>query len=102
MKDNVTTWIDAADQPLASSSFASTLVEHHPPAELKRLLNLSALENSDGLVKQSRLQGKEALGESIQKILKYSVNTWHQGFMDKLYAATNPVRPMSTCGESQD
>lgn len=26
---------------------------------------------------------------NAQKILRYSVNTWHQGFLDKLYASTN-------------
>jgi glutamate decarboxylase len=25
----------------------------------------------------------------LEKVLKYSVNTWHQGFLDKLYASTN-------------
>lgn len=32
---------------------------------------------------------KEGLIEVLQKVLKYSVNTWHQGFLDKLYASTN-------------
>ena len=27
----------------------------------------------------------------MQKVLQYSVNTWDQGFLDKLYAATTPV-----------
>jgi len=27
----------------------------------------------------------------LQNILRYSVNTWNPGFMDKLYAGTNPV-----------
>lgn len=27
----------------------------------------------------------------IQNILSYSVNTWNPGFLDKLYASTNPV-----------
>jgi hypothetical protein len=30
----------------------------------------------------------------VDTILKYSVNTWDQGFLDKLYASTNAV---STC-----
>lgn len=29
----------------------------------------------------------------IQQVLQYSVNTWDQGFMDKLYSSTNPVSP---------
>ena len=27
----------------------------------------------------------------VQQVLKYSVNTWDQGFLDKLYASTNAV-----------
>lgn len=27
----------------------------------------------------------------LRNILRYSVNTWNPGFMDKLYAGTNPV-----------
>jgi len=27
----------------------------------------------------------------VETILKYSVNTWDQGFLDKLYASTNAV-----------
>ena len=27
----------------------------------------------------------------LQNILRYSVNTWNSGFMDKLYAGTNLV-----------
>ena len=37
-------------------------------------------------------KGKEGLLDSIQKILQYSVNTWEQGFMDKLFASNTPVR----------
>ncbi|KAF2634074.1 glutamate decarboxylase-like protein 1 [Massarina eburnea CBS 473.64] len=29
--------------------------------------------------------------ETVEKVLGYSVNTWDQGFMDKLYASTNAV-----------
>ena len=36
-------------------------------------------------------QGKEGLLEGIAKVLKYSVNTWDQGFLDKLYSSNNPV-----------
>lgn len=27
----------------------------------------------------------------VERVLRYSVNTWDQGFMDKLYASTNAV-----------
>ncbi|KAK5240611.1 Glutamate decarboxylase 2, partial [Cryomyces antarcticus] len=36
-------------------------------------------------------KGKDGLLETVQRILQYSVNTWDQGFMDKLYASTNAV-----------
>jgi len=36
-------------------------------------------------------RGEEGLLETIQNVLAYSVNTWDQGFMDKLYASTNAV-----------
>lgn len=32
---------------------------------------------------------QEGLIEVLRKVLRYSVNTWHQGFLDKLYASTN-------------
>ncbi|TWU78223.1 hypothetical protein ED733_008000 [Metarhizium rileyi] len=36
-------------------------------------------------------QGKEGLLEGIAKVLRYSVNTWDQGFLDKLYSSNSPV-----------
>ncbi|CAD0051354.1 unnamed protein product [Aureobasidium pullulans] len=47
----------------------TALVEHHPPQKLK----------------------EKGLLDVVEKLLKYSVNTWDQGFMDKLYASTNAV-----------
>jgi len=35
--------------------------------------------------------GKDGLMGVVESILKYSVNTWDQGFLDKLYASTNAV-----------
>ncbi|PSN62520.1 glutamate decarboxylase-like protein 1 [Corynespora cassiicola Philippines] len=60
----------------------TTLVEHHPPQKLQQILNLGIPEGRGG---------KEGLVEIVDKVLKYSVNTWDQGFMDKLYGATNAV-----------
>ena len=40
-------------------------------------------------------KGKDGLMDLIEKVLKYSVNTWDQGFMDKLYSTTNPVGVIS-------
>jgi glutamate decarboxylase len=36
-------------------------------------------------------KGKEGLLATVEEVLKYSVNTWDQGFLDKLYASTNAV-----------
>jgi glutamate decarboxylase len=36
-------------------------------------------------------QGKDGVLQAVEKILQYSVNTWDQGFLDKLYASTNAV-----------
>ena len=58
------------------------LVEHHPPKKLEQILNLSIPEQ--GL-------GKDGLVQIVEKVLQYSVNTWDQGFLDKLYASTNAV-----------
>ena len=62
----------------------TALVEYHKPAELVKLLDFQLPETGGG---------KSALLDVIQKVLKYSVNTWDQGFLDKLYASTNAVCP---------
>ena len=36
-------------------------------------------------------RGQDGLLKMLEKILRYSVNTWNEGFMDKLYASTNAV-----------
>lgn len=62
----------------------STLLTHPlQPRELAAELNLN-LPLKEG-------RGKSGLSEAVEKVLKYSVNTWHPGFMDKLYAAADPV-----------
>ncbi|KAJ5861677.1 Pyridoxal phosphate-dependent transferase major region subdomain 2 [Penicillium soppii] len=58
----------------------SSLVDYKKPEELKEILQLEIPEKG---TKQ------EGLIQVLQKVLKYSVNTWHQGFLDKLYASTN-------------
>lgn len=58
----------------------TSLVEYQKPEELQNILHLEVPEKGrrqDGLI------------EVLQQVLRYSVNTWHQGFMDKLYASTN-------------
>lgn len=36
-------------------------------------------------------RGVDGLIETVRAILESSTNTWHQGFMNKLYASTNAV-----------
>ena len=68
---------DAQGQP------QNTLVDLKSPAELIEKLKLS-LPEGEG-------RGKDGLLATIQDVLQYSVNTWDQGFLDKLYASTNAV-----------
>lgn len=62
------------------------MVDYHAPNELIKLLNFELPEQG---------KGKEGLLDEIKSILKYSVNTWDQGFLDKLYASTNAVGVVS-------
>lgn len=55
-------------------------MDYKKPEELRDTLQLDIPE-------QGRRQ--DGLIEVLQKVLRYSVNTWHQGFLDKLYASTN-------------
>jgi glutamate decarboxylase len=71
-------FIRLADEDAATKhtghSPRTTLVEHHKPEKLVKLV-----------------KGKDGLLETVEQVLKYSVNTWDQGFLDKLYASTNAV-----------
>ncbi|KAF2685767.1 PLP-dependent transferase [Lentithecium fluviatile CBS 122367] len=60
----------------------TALVEHHPPQKLESILDLNVPKQGGG---------KEGLVEFVGMLLGYSVNTWDQGFMDKLYGSTNAV-----------
>jgi glutamate decarboxylase len=60
----------------------TSLVEYHKPEKLLRLMNFE-LPGSG--------KGKDGLLATVDQVLKYSVNTWDQGFLDKLYASTNAV-----------
>ena len=57
-------------------------MDYHAPQDLRSILDLDL--PTDGL-------GKEGLIKMTEQVLRYSVNTWNQGFMDKLYASTNAV-----------
>lgn len=80
---------DAAPERAAGGNLTSqstVLVDSHPPKVLAERLAFS-LPEKDG-------RGRDGLLETIQNLLKYSVNTWDQGFLDKLYSSTNAVRRM--------
>lgn len=90
MRDLVIPFVKAADDEAprratgAPAVGTNVLVDTHKPAELaKKLMVLLPDEPA----------GKDGLLDGIAQILKYSVNTWDQGFMDKLYSSTNPVSP---------
>ena len=42
-------------------------------------------------------RGADGLLRMLEKLLKYSVNTWNEGFMDKLYASTDAVSSTVGC-----
>lgn len=65
----------------------NALVNARRPEDLVQELALN-LPKGEG-------RGEKGLLETIKNVLEYSVNTWDQGFMDKLYASTNPVRFLS-------
>jgi glutamate decarboxylase len=67
----------------ADDAGGKLLVDSLPPKKLESVFNL-VLPESEGL-------GAQGLEETIRKVLRYSVNTWRDGFMDKLYASTDPV-----------
>ncbi|KAK1989836.1 PLP-dependent transferase, partial [Colletotrichum falcatum] len=83
----------AAQKPSGNTSVdiqgvpRNVLVDAQKPAALAEKLKFS-LPEGDGL-------GKDGLLDVVQKILSYSVNTWDQGFMDKLYASNTPVGVVS-------
>ncbi|KAH8687136.1 glutamate decarboxylase-like protein-like protein 1 [Tricladium varicosporioides] len=64
----------------------TALLEHHTPEKLVNLLSVDLPEIG---------RGKDGLLDVVGQVLKYSVNTWDQGFLDKLYASTNAVGVIS-------
>ncbi|RFU78274.1 glutamate decarboxylase [Trichoderma arundinaceum] len=60
----------------------NVLIDSKKPSDL--VPRLKFLLPEEGL-------GKDGLLQGIDKLLRYSVNTWDQGFMDKLYSSNTPV-----------
>jgi glutamate decarboxylase len=73
-------WIAQAD------SRDAKVLDHYDGKDLSGKLQLSLPEDPCG---------KEALLDMLGKTLQYSANTWHPGFMDKLFASTNPIGVIS-------
>lgn len=61
-------------------------MDSQAPQQLGELLKLDLPENG---------VGRDGLLELVERTLQFSVNTWDQGFMDKLYASTTPVGVIS-------
>lgn len=88
MQDLLIPFIRSADEDVNAKDTAQgvqgsrpcVLVEQHQPQKLVQLLDLELPESGGG--QQDFLQ-------MVEKVLRYSVNTWDQGFMDKLYASTD-------------
>ncbi|KAI4270470.1 MAG: hypothetical protein L6R38_007119, partial [Xanthoria sp. 2 TBL-2021] len=58
----------------------TALVEHHKPQKLAQLLDPQLPDTG---------VGQDGFLQLVEKVLQYSVNTWDQGFMPKLYASTD-------------
>lgn len=61
------------------------------PSEILALLSLDSREKIDKAFETPLQCQPDKLVTLFDVILKNSVNTWHQGFLDKLYASTNPI-----------
>ena len=71
---------------IAGGGPRTSLVEHHKPEKLVNIMKFDLPGNG---------KGKDGLLSTVEQVLKYSVNTWDQGFLDKLYASTNAVGVIS-------
>lgn len=69
-----------ASQPTSNALIAA------PPLPPTSLTNVFS-----PLLPESTGHGKDGLLQTISQLLTHSVNTWDQGFLDKLYSAPSPV-----------
>ncbi|TQV97096.1 glutamate decarboxylase [Cordyceps javanica] len=78
----------AAEKPTGAipKGRPNVLVQTTAPAELIPKLDLALPDEG---------QGEDGLLALIRRVLDYSVNTWDQGFLDKLYASNTPVGVIS-------
>lgn len=63
---------------------------YHEPSFLKKQF----FSNEESELSEPVGSNKEVF-DVINKVLKYSVNTWNPGFLDKLYASNNPIGVIS-------
>ena len=85
--------VTEASLPLAETGdFAIHLPDQHTseqgelpsdiqPLDLGKILDLNVPDKAGG---------RTSFEENLNKILKHSVNTWSQGFLQKLYGSTDP------------
>ena len=70
----------------AGASERSSLVERHEPQKLVQLLDFHLTDEG---------MGEAGFLSVLERILRYSVNTWDQGFMHKLSSSTSPIGVIS-------
>lgn len=63
-----------------------SLVERQEPQKLAQLLDVQFVDQG---------KGEADVLSVLERILRYSVNTWDQGFMHKLSSSTNPIGVIS-------
>lgn len=81
-------YISQAD-PNSANYQVESLGKYHEPQYLKSQF----FQNNNDLEKP--IANNDELFEVITKVLKYSVNTWNPGFLDKLYASNQPIGVIS-------
>lgn len=80
----------AQADPNSKAYRSDSLGSYHEPLFLKNVFT------GDETIFQSGLKDNhQELFSHIDNVLKYSVNTWNPGFLDKLYASTNPIGVVS-------
>lgn len=60
----------------------TVLIDQKSPSQLEEILPKSLPQEA---------QGREVFLQTVSTLLQYSVNTWDQGFLDKLYSTSTPV-----------
>ncbi|KAF2665089.1 PLP-dependent transferase [Microthyrium microscopicum] len=80
--DNAVKGKEIGQSPFLPGTKRVAILDPHSPATLQDILKLQLPEKSIT---------KDDLFGLIQQIFQYSVNTWDQGFVDKLYHSTDAI-----------